>query len=87
MIVCILTGIAVAVLVALLTLNHIAAAAYAPAAEEWPPIDDDEFVRRCPPGVSRSTALGVRRVVSSALGVRYEQVYPEHRLVEDLGAE
>ena len=54
---------------------------------EYPPISDDEFMARCEPGISRDTALRVRRVISDSLDVPYESVYPEHRLVEDLGAE
>ena len=53
----------------------------------WPPISDDEFMDRCEPGTSREVALKVRRIISKQLGVPYEQVYPEHRLVEDLGAD
>ncbi len=45
--------------------------------DKWPPIDDDEFVRRCPPGTRRKTALGVRRIVSEQLGIDYNRVYPE----------
>lgn len=51
------------------------------------PISDDEFMRRCKPGTSREVALKVRRIVSDQLGIPYESVYPEHRLVEDLGAD
>ena len=54
---------------------------------EYPPISDDEFMARCDPGTSRDVALGVRRVISESLGVPYESIYPEHRIVEDLGAE
>lgn len=52
---------------------------------EWPPIDDDEFMARCPPGANRAIALGVRSIVSEQLGVDYDRVYPEQRFVEDLG--
>ena len=54
---------------------------------EYPPISDDEFMAKCDPGTSRDVALGVRRVILESLGVPYESIYPEHRLVEDLGAE
>ena len=56
-------------------------------AEEWPSIDEDEFVRRCPPGVRRETALKVRKVISESLDVPYDQIYPEHSLIDDLGCE
>jgi hypothetical protein len=55
--------------------------------ERFPPIDDDEFIRRCTPGVNRNTALRVRRIVSEQLGVEYEQVYPEQKFVDDLGCD
>lgn len=51
---------------------------------KWPAIDDDEFVRRCPPGTSREVALKVRRIVSEQLGVPYDHVYPEQNFVDDL---
>ena len=54
---------------------------------DYPPITEDEFMARCDPGTPRETALKVRQIVSEQLDVPYESVYPEHRLVEDLGAE
>jgi len=57
-----------------------------PSPEKWPPISEDEFIRRCSPGVDRERALKVRRIVSRQLGVDYDRVYPEQRFVEDLGA-
>ena len=50
-------------------------------------IPDEEFLRRCSPGTSKEVALKVRRIVSEQLGVPYEKIHPEHRLVEDLGAD
>ncbi len=58
-----------------------------PSIEKWPPISDDEFIRRCPPGVDRERALKVRRIISEQLGVDYDRVYPEQRFVEDLGCD
>lgn len=55
--------------------------------ERFPPMDDDEFVRRCGPGVSRDVAIRVRRIVSSQLGIEYERVYPEQSFVKDLGCD
>jgi hypothetical protein len=52
--------------------------------ERFPPIDDDEFVRRCSPGVNRDIALRVRRIVSEQLGIEYERIYPEQKFVDDL---
>ena len=55
------------------------------AREAWPPISDEEFLRRCSPGVRPEVALGVRRIVSEQLGVDYDRIYPEHYFVRDLG--
>ena len=52
-----------------------------------PPISDDEFLARCPPGTNRAIALKVRRIVADQLGVDYERIRPESRFVEDLGAD
>lgn len=57
-----------------------------PPLDKWPPISEDEFIRRCSPGVDRERALKVRRIVAEQLGVDYDRVYPEQRFVEDLGA-
>lgn len=53
--------------------------------ERFPPIDDEEFIRRCRPGVNRNIALRVRRVISESLGIEYNRVYPDQKFVEDLG--
>jgi hypothetical protein len=58
-----------------------------PYRNQWPPISEDEFIRRCSPGVNRERALKVRRIVSEQLGVDYDRVYPEQRFVEDLGCD
>ncbi len=52
--------------------------------DRFPPIDDDEFIRRCRSGVNRDVAMRVRRVVSEQLGIEYARVYPEQRFVQDL---
>lgn len=52
--------------------------------KQFPPISDDEFLARCPPGTSRSVAPKVRRIVSEQAGVPYGQIYPSTRFVEDL---
>lgn len=56
-----------------------------PAVDRWPPISDEEFLRRCGPGVDPQRALMVRRIVANQLGIDYDRVYPEQRFVEDLG--
>lgn len=58
-----------------------------PSKDKWPPISEDEFIRRCSPGVDRERALKVRRIISEQLGVDYDRVYPEQRFVEDLGCD
>ncbi|MCC9658231.1 hypothetical protein [Rhodopirellula halodulae] len=58
-----------------------------PRRDLWPPISEDEFIRRCSPGVDRQRALRVRRIVSEQLGVDYDRVYPEQRFIEDLGCD
>lgn len=58
-----------------------------PCEEKWPPISEEEFLRRCSPGVDRERALKVRRIISNHLGVDYDRVYPEQRFVEDLGCD
>ena len=57
---------------------------YLEFSKNWPPIDDDEFLKRCTPGTRRETALKVRRMVAEVSGIPYENIYPEQRLVEDL---
>lgn len=56
-------------------------------AKKFPPISDDEFIRRCGPEIPPEIALRVRETLSDALGIDKATIYPEHRLVEDLGAE
>jgi len=53
--------------------------------QKWPPIDDDEFLRRCPRGTDRDTALKVRAIISEQLGVDYDRIYPGQSFVQDLG--
>lgn len=55
--------------------------------EKFPPIDDDEFIRRCRPGVNRDVALKVRRIISQQLEIEYNRVYPDQNLFSDLGCD
>ena len=66
------------IVVALLVVDEV------PSRKKWPPISEDEFIRRCSPGVNRERALKVRRIISQQLGVEYDRIYPEQRFVEDL---
>ena len=54
---------------------------------KWPPISEDEFMDRLPPGTDRSVALRVRVIVAEQLGVEYDRVYPEQNFVKDLGCD
>ena len=78
---CLAVIVALVIVVALFVCEHRNAANFN---RRFPPIDDDEFVRRCGPGVNRDTALRVRRIISDQLGIEYERVYPEQRFAEDL---
>lgn len=71
------------VIVMCLTTGHLSV----PATKDWPPITEDEFIRRCSRGVNRERALKVRRIISEQLGVDYDRIYPEQRFVEDLGCD
>ena len=42
--------------------------------ERFPPINDEEFVRRYRNGINRDTALRVRRIISEQLGIEYGRV-------------
>ena len=53
----------------------------------WPPISEDEFMERLPPGTDRSVALRTRLIIAEQLGVEYDQVYPEQNFVNDLGCD
>lgn len=55
--------------------------------DRFPPISDDEFLARCPPGTNPKVALKVRRIVADQMGVDYERIHPSTRFVEDLGAD
>ncbi len=54
---------------------------------KFPPIDDEEFLRRCSPGTNPEVALKVREIFAKFLGVEYERIYPSSRIAEDLGAD
>ncbi len=48
--------------------------------KKWPAINDDEFVRRCSPGISREVAIKVRKIISDVSGEEYEHIHPEQQL-------
>ncbi|MGE4000222.1 MAG: hypothetical protein AB7I48_08400 [Planctomycetaceae bacterium] len=47
-----------------------------------PPISDEEFLRRCSPGVRPEVAFKVRTLLSEHLGIEYERVHPESKFVD-----
>jgi hypothetical protein len=55
--------------------------------QRFPPISDAEFLAGCSPGVNPHVALKVRQILSEALAVEHERIYPSARLMADLGAE
>ena len=67
--------------------NRATGPARATIKEALPHITDDEFMALCTPGTSREVALKVRQIVAHSLAVRYEQVWPSTRFIEDLGAD
>lgn len=55
--------------------------------QRFPPISEAEYLALCAPGTDPQVALAVRRILSEALCVDYQRIYPSSRLIEDLGAE
>lgn len=55
--------------------------------KRFPPISDEEFMARCPPGTDPKVALKVRRIFSEQLGIDYERIYPSSNIVNDLMAD
>lgn len=50
----------------------------------FPPISDDEFMAKMPPGTNREIALKVRRIVAERLFIEYERIHPDSSFVRDL---
>lgn len=55
--------------------------------QKFLPISDDEFLARCKPGTDPEVALKVRAIISEQLGIPANEIHPEHRFIEDLGAD
>ena len=53
--------------------------------ETHPPISDEEFLELCDPEVKPEVALKVREILADFSGVEKERIYPEARIVADLG--
>jgi hypothetical protein len=49
------------------------------------PISDEEFLELCDPEIKPEVALKVREILAYASGVEKELIYPEARLIADLG--
>jgi hypothetical protein len=50
--------------------------------EKYPPISDEEFLRRCSPDVRPDVALQVRGIIADVFGVERENIHPETNLIE-----
>jgi hypothetical protein len=50
----------------------------------FPPISDDEFMARLPPGTNREIALKVRRIIADQTAIEYERIHPDSSFVRDL---
>ena len=55
--------------------------------KKFPPLTDDEFVKRCGLGTDPEVALKVRGIISEQLNIPREEIYPEHRFIDDLHAD
>lgn len=55
--------------------------------QQWPPISDEEFLELCGPETDPRIALKVREIFSQISGVDEQQIYPDQRLMDDLGLE
>lgn len=55
--------------------------------KKFPPLTDDEFVKRCGPGTDPEMALIVRDIIAEQLNIPREEIYPEHRFIDDLHAD
>ncbi|MDA0832717.1 MAG: hypothetical protein O2955_07400 [Planctomycetota bacterium] len=55
--------------------------------ERFPPLTDEEFLAKCQPGTDPEIAFKVRDIIADCLSINPKQVYPEARLIGDLGAE
>ena len=51
-----------------------------------PPISDEQYLQQFDWDVDPEIALKVRAILTDALGVDYETIYPDARLISDLGA-
>ena len=49
---------------------------------QHPPISDDEFMTRLPPGTSRDIALRVRTIVAEQSGIERDRIYPDSTFIE-----
>lgn len=58
-----------------------------PLGPRRPPCTDEMFISLLPPEVPPEVGLKVRAVLVDTLGVDPEEIYPDSRLVADLGAD
>jgi hypothetical protein len=45
--------------------------------ENYPPISDEEFVKRCKPGTNPEIAIRVRHIIAEQFGIPAEHIHPE----------
>lgn len=50
--------------------------------EKWPPINDAEFLQRCPSDLDPEIALKVRNTLADVMGIDPEEIHPEHSLLD-----
>ncbi len=72
----------VTVLVLLTVVSVCAARDVAAFKEEYPPISDEEFLKRCSSSVRPEVALKVRQLVAAPSGVEYERLHPDTKFID-----
>ena len=49
---------------------------------KYPPISDEEFMAKLPPGTSRDIAMRVRSIVAEQMGVDRERIHPDTKFTD-----
>jgi len=49
---------------------------------KYPPISDDEFMEKLPPGTSRDVAMRVRTIVVKQMGVDRKRIHPDSKFID-----
>ena len=84
-----LAALGMIVLVVVVVVSHRTPSVLSPSDfnTRFPPISDEEFLRRCGPGTNAEIALKVRDIIARQLAIPVNQIYPEQYLVSDLGCD